>query len=377
MKNSDTGISSFEDFKRSPYFNVLDGMRALAILLVFLHHTPRWSFAWTEPLQENGRYGVSMFFVISGFLICTLFLREEAKNGRISLWKFYGRRAVRLLPLYYLLLAVQTFLVFGVHLYREEIVELFRSKLPGYLFYFSNWLPTSTQGPFFCAWSLAVEEQFYLAFGFLLVFASRRYLIAAIGAMLLLKAAVLQFLGPLDTTTSVGRVVLSYQEPILLGVLLAFALNSRRGHALFSRWVGRSWTLGALGIALFVWLSARPIRSLGTFDIQLLYVLITLIVAGLVLRKPTPVLGGPALTYVGKISYGIYLFHMFFLAIVVRLAGARNATICFLVAGTLTLLAASFSYRFFEAPIIRRYKERLSPSQRVEPAAPLLPVQPV
>jgi peptidoglycan/LPS O-acetylase OafA/YrhL len=376
MNNSDAGSTTFEEFRRSPYFNVLDGLRALAILLVFLHHNPRWPYSWTRPLQENGRYGVSMFFVISGFLICTLFLREEAQTGQIALWKFYARRALRLLPLYYALLAVQTVLVFGPHLYNQDNVELFRSKLPGYLFYFSNWLPTSTQGPFFCAWSLAVEEQFYLLFGVLLVFANRRFVIVAIAMALLVKAVALQLFGPLDTTTSVGRIVFSYQEPILLGVLLAFALNTRRGHEFFGRFFGRRWVLLLLATALTLRLCARPIRSQGTWDIQLLYVIMTLLVAGLVLRKRIPVLAGPTLTYIGKISYGIYLFHMFVLMAVVRLPGARNATVCFLLGGLLTLMAAALSYRFFESPIIQRYKRQLSPLNKPVPEAPLVPLQP-
>src|SRR5581483_6170987 len=91
--------SGFAAFQRRDYFSALDGLRAASILLVLLHHVPPLAAPW-DTLQANGRYGVSFFFAISGFLICTLFLREERKQGRIALGKFYGRRAVRLLPLY-------------------------------------------------------------------------------------------------------------------------------------------------------------------------------------------------------------------------------------------------------------------------------------
>src|SRR5581483_7282933 len=121
-----------------------------------------------------------------------LFLREEASTGRIDLWKFYGRRALRLLPLYYAVLLLQMVLVFVAHQYSPENQQLFREKLPSYLFYYSNWLPTATQGPFFCAWSLAVEEQFYLGFGLLLFLAPRRFAIGAIAAALLVKIVVYQ-----------------------------------------------------------------------------------------------------------------------------------------------------------------------------------------
>src|SRR6185436_18510845 len=95
-------VQSFSAFRDKPYFESLDGLRALAILLVLLHHTPRLAPAGPiVTLQENGRYGVGFFFVISGFLICMLLLREENQTGKIHLGKFYARRALRLLPLYY------------------------------------------------------------------------------------------------------------------------------------------------------------------------------------------------------------------------------------------------------------------------------------
>ncbi|HEY2328950.1 MAG TPA: acyltransferase, partial [Verrucomicrobiae bacterium] len=112
---------TFDDFKASPYFNALDGLRAVSILMVLLHHVPRSSSPhFLNTLQENGRYGVAFFFVISGFLICTLLLREQEKTGRIDLWKFYGRRALRLLPLYYVALLLQAVLVFGLKQYTPE-----------------------------------------------------------------------------------------------------------------------------------------------------------------------------------------------------------------------------------------------------------------
>src|SRR5207244_5853804 len=91
MKRSVSSTQEFDAFQANSYFNALDGLRAISILMVLLHHVPRFQHNLIHTLQENGRYGVSFFFVISGFLICTLFLREERKTGKIDLWKFYGR----------------------------------------------------------------------------------------------------------------------------------------------------------------------------------------------------------------------------------------------------------------------------------------------
>src|SRR4051812_23090315 len=225
---------SFADYQATRYFTGLDGLRAVAILGVLAHHVPDFSSTLAAMLQENGRFGVSLFFVISGFLICTLFLREKSAMGRVNLPGFYGRRAVRLLPLYYAVLASEALLVFALHQYNPENQLLFRAKLPAYLLYFSNWLPTATHGPFFVAWSLAVEEQFYLVFGFLFCFVHRKTLVAGLGMLLALKFAVYQRFGSVDANSTLFRILFSYQEPILWGVLLAFLLHQRRSYRLIT-----------------------------------------------------------------------------------------------------------------------------------------------
>jgi hypothetical protein len=88
MSSSSRNQLEFGEYQSVGYFSGLDGLRGLAILLVILYHAPRFEPLLLRTLQENGRYGVSLFFVISGFLICTLLLREARETGRISLQKF-------------------------------------------------------------------------------------------------------------------------------------------------------------------------------------------------------------------------------------------------------------------------------------------------
>ena len=362
MKTTASIPQSFEAFQNRSYFNALDGLRALSILLVLLHHSAAVSPGNPmETLCENGRYGVGFFFVISGFLICTLFLREEAKTGRIHLWKFYGRRALRLLPLYYAVLLLQAVLVFVLHQYSPENQQLFREKLPSYLFYYSNWLPTATQGPFFCAWSLAVEEQFYLAFGLLLFFANRRLAIGAVAAALVLKAIVYQLFGAVDAGSTLCRVLFSYREPILLGVLAAFVLNRPGGYRLFAGWLGSAWATGLAGAATAIWLCTHAMRHESFWDAQLLYLLMTLTLMGAVIRPDGAVLGNRGIVHVGKVSYGIYLLHMFVISAVRKLPGGESPVVCFLLSSIAAIALASVVYRFFERPIIAFYKRRLSP----------------
>lgn len=373
------GQSPLTWFRERRRFDALDGLRAVSIALVLWHHVPRYPPGhFSHVLQENGRYGVSLFFIISGFLICTLLLREQRLNGSVSLGKFYGRRACRLLPLYYATLAVQAALVYLFHQYSPENRALFALKLPSYLFYFSNWLATSTAGPFFCAWSLAVEEQFYLVFGFLMAFAPRRWIIRGVFAAFLLKAAIYAAFGNVDVGSTALRVLFSYQEPVLLGVLSAFALDMPSVHAVARRCLTWRGAPALLAAALAAALALHPMSGQSFWDAQLLYLGMTLFVASLVLAPRTSVLDHPLLVQVGRVSYGIYLLHMFVLSSVKRLLGASSPVLCFSVTALVVVLIASASHRWFESPLIERGRRHFSPATPRTPiqAAPPRPTVP-
>jgi peptidoglycan/LPS O-acetylase OafA/YrhL len=369
VKVAPTQTRSFGEFQNSHYFTALDGLRAISILLVMLHHVTRLTFGSFDTLQENGRYGVSFFFVISGFLICTLFLREKRKTGGIALGKFYGRRTLRLLPLYYSTLALTAVLVFGLHQYSPENQGLFREKLPSYFFYYSNWLATSTQGPFFCSWSLAVEEQFYLVFGLMLFFLPRRFLIGTLLACLLTKFAVCQILGNVDVHSTTLRVVFSYQEAIIWGVLLAFALDQRKIYELLENFFRSIWAIVIPFIAVGWWLGTHRMQSQCTWDAEILYILMTLIVAGVAIRHKTPILGTGMMAHVGKTSYGIYLLHTFVIYAVKKMPGGSSTLVCLIISIAVVIPLAALVYHYFEEPIIRFYKSKLSPGSASPPAA--------
>ena len=366
---------SFDDYRENNYFTSLDGLRALAILLVLLHHVPR-DGGWSMVLANNGGYGVSLFFVISGFLICTLLLREKRANGRIALGRFYGRRALRLLPLYYAVLAFQALVVLVLRQYSPENQVLFVEKLPSYLFYYSNWLPNAGEGPFFCAWSLAVEEQFYLGFGLLFVVLSGRWMVALIGAALVLKFAVYQFIGSVDVGSTLWRIVFSYQEAILWGVLLAFALERRDLYERLAGVLRSPCILGGIGLLLAVWLTTHPMATTSSWDAEFVYLLMVLLVAGVVMRRSVPVLCHRYLVHVGRISYGIYLLHMFVICTVIRLPDDMSQLFYYVVCTTAVIAIASVVYRTFELPIIHFYKRRLHPPHPCAPRAQLLPLNP-
>ena len=134
-------------------FGALDALRCLSIVAVVWHHSG--PFVDAVPISGRGFLGVDLFFVISGYIITTMLLREERKTESADARGFLMRRALRLWPLYFAVLLIESFLVFGLRAYSHENQALFSEKLTCYVLYCSNWLETSGEGPFFVAWSLA------------------------------------------------------------------------------------------------------------------------------------------------------------------------------------------------------------------------------
>lgn len=372
-------LSSFVQYQAANYFPALDALRGVAILLVVFHHIGYFKPVLLETLRENGRYGVSLFFVISGYLICTLLLRERRRAGRINLWAFYGRRTLRLLPLYYAVLLLYGLLILTGRCFSAAGTQLFLEKLPSYVFYYSNWLEQATNGPFFCAWSLAAEEQFYLGFGVLLLLLPARWLLPALVAALCTKFVVFQTIGYVSDDSTVWRIVFSYQEPIIWGVLLAFALEHRGVHRPLAAFVQSRTVVPGLAVLAAAWLVTHPMTHASTWDAQVLYLLLTLIVAGAVLQAPAAAHRRSMLRHIGRVSYGIYLFHMLVITVAWRLPLGANPLVHFVVSTTGVVILATVVHRYFEAPIIAFYKRRFppaSPNASAATEAPATVLQP-
>jgi peptidoglycan/LPS O-acetylase OafA/YrhL len=150
--------AEFLDMRR---FDALDGLRAIAAVIVVFFHVGGPSVAFI-----SGWIGVHIFFVVSGFLITTLMLREHDRTGRISLRNFYLRRIFRIMPLYYLALALAV--ASAYHQGRPWL--LLRGHLPEYLTFMNEYhLNVST--PFVHSWTLGIEQKFYLLWPLALVLA--------------------------------------------------------------------------------------------------------------------------------------------------------------------------------------------------------------
>jgi peptidoglycan/LPS O-acetylase OafA/YrhL len=351
-------------FLSCKYFSALDVFRFLAIAAVIWHHTE--DGVWWFPASSRGFLGVDFFFVISGYLIVTLLLRERDRNGSISLRQFYLRRSLRIFPIYYAMLGVLA-VFFLLVKPGSKMAPPFFETLPYQVFYLSNFVDNSKTILFF-TWSLAAEEQFYLAWP-----PVEKWLKGFAVPLLLGVIVVNQLInfGLLNGLISESQRHLNIFQitftPICFGVLLAHVLHDERGFARIARWLGGRWTslvlLGALVLAC-----DNPMADLMGWPRLLIQVVMTLLLAACVIREDNAlnrVLGFPWLRRIGVISYGMYLYHEFAahaarVALVKAFGSERAAPmgLFFVLTLLLTIVAAELSYRFYETPFLK-LKDRL------------------
>lgn len=314
-----------------------------------MHHTPKFDLG---GLWLNGRMGVAVFFAISGFLICSLFCRELRRHDRVHLKAFFVRRFARLMPLYYTVLAFETFLVLGLKAYSPENQALFITKLPSYLFYCSNWFESMSQGPFFVAWSLAVEEQFYLVFAFVFAF-GRKWVVPLTLLLLTVKIYLINHTSFTVLMSELPwRVILSYSEPILMGVGLAMVLEHRSSFDRVTRVLSHRASLSGSSALVLGMILLVPLEHTNNWTAQLFYFATTIMIGAMVLAGPLPVLHRNPLRSVGQVSYCIYLMHMPVYNVLKRLSDHQLWLL--MLGGTLTYGIALMSYRFLETPWINR-----------------------
>ena len=360
----------------------LDGLRALAVGLVVLYHL------W-PTLLPGGMIGVDLFFVISGYLITALLLREAAYTGKMNLPQFWIRRLRRLVPAMLLCLVVVSSLAFCIG--GDVLVDLPRQILSA-LTYTSNWTGIAAGNEYFRTtspelftnfWSLAVEEQFYLLWPltlvltcmFVLAWKRRRLVPAGIGlASALLMAMVLMIT---ENPTRVYYGLDTHAFGLMLGASLALLIPwsmypPKPGYTVHALERQHSGLRNVLRL-LIGWISLMllPVLAMHLSDhrpaVLLPWGLLAASALGLgVVQALLPDVRGtaaaglrallslPPLVWIGRRSYGIYLWHWPLMVLahyaLPSLPGAVRAGLVLV----LTLLISAASYTWLEAPVRRR-----------------------
>lgn len=339
----------------------LDGLRALAVTGVVLQHY--------DLVARGAEFGVHLFFVLSGFLITRILMKSRSAIGPMGIsWtqafrQFYIRRALRIFPLYYLVLLI------GIAVNAESA----REYAPWLLTYTIN-LKMAAQGwyisNFAHFWSLAVEEQYYLVWPCLILLLPRRYLLSAaviftaIGPLFRLSLAmywlyVAKDVSPLNTYIS----TLTALDSLGVGSLISIvtALQSTRSE-------NRIPLSIASCVAVVLVIGAAVANAWWIF-----YDLVSAIAFGWLIYRAGAgfkgivgsVLSSPPLVYIGRISYGVYVFHPLIPAAALVVAKSLGVTLPDGTAGVvlsvgLTLIVATASWYSFERPL-NNLKKKFAP----------------
>lgn len=350
------------------FYPALDGLRAVAMVAVLISHY----FPDRSAIQRAfhwGRFGVLLFFVLSGFLITGLLLRgrEAVATGEVTrgavFRAFVIRRALRIAPIYYLVLGVGWFVGYGPiadylgwHLtYTGNIA----------MTYFGARLAQATH-----LWSLCVEEQFYLLWPLVVLFVSLRKLFFVACGLVLFSCGY-EIAGALQGRSfeETHLVLQGCMDALGLGALLAIFVEREETHpglaqrmAFYAALIGAPLFFFAQGFRFQVGLAATdllPYRvpgdlGLGLISLALVYLATT---SGPSLLRGFLELG--PVRYIGRISYGIYLYHLFLIPIGRAVARANQVPQLergiemFLLYSSISIVVATVSWFAIEAPINR------------------------
>ena len=352
------------------YHPELDALRFFAFLMVFMHHTlPHQPEFWTKlgvpsvlatvlsGVGASGAFGVSLFFVLSAYLITELLLREKELVGSLDVKSFYVRRILRIWPLYFFFLALAAamhWFVPGQNMgWRAGLAF---SALAGNWYIVFVGFPSSVIFPL---WSVSIEEQFYLTWPLIVRRVSQATMVAFAVGLLGVATATRFYLGTHHAWESqVWCNTLVQLDPIAAGILMAVLL--RGAVPQFSKLARVAMALagvacigtGALyfGIKNDPLTTARIVLGYPAIALGCVLLLFTVLREGANPAKP--------LVYLGRISYGLYVFHVLGLLISDYIVPNQTANLAryalrVFVAFALTVTMAAISYRWLETPFLK------------------------
>jgi peptidoglycan/LPS O-acetylase OafA/YrhL len=328
-------------------FRGLDGLRAVSIALVMLAHSraaPGFP-PWLGPIAGRGPFGVSIFFVLSGFLITCLLLREETAAHKVDLARFYARRALRILPPAYALLVLATV---WAQLHGKAVSA---QELSACAFFYRNLVHGSEYLGHF--WSLAVEEQFYLFWPVFIAFAAPRWrlpsAVALVAVLPVWRWANYRMFGM--GHFNILRTVLVY-DGLLIGAVLAMVRTDTRFRGLLDGLSARRRAIAPACVGLIVLIQCSialqmpKYGSLGLSACEVLVAVLIHVLSGGDAGPVSNILDSRPMVWLGRISYSVYLWQQIFLtnetgSWLERLPQALLGGIC----------AGALSYQFIERPV--------------------------
>jgi peptidoglycan/LPS O-acetylase OafA/YrhL len=352
---------------RKKYFRELDSIRFLAFLFIFIHHTHRIELPVISGIQRVGWIGVDIFLCLSAFLLTRLLLIESQVTGKIALKKFYVRRILRIWPLYfaYLLLVLSITTVFDImkeshhrFITLATFTDNIATAVHGY-----NPLPATSH-----LWTISYEEQFYLLLPFCVLLLikldtkGRVILLGIVTAMSVVARILFMNASEPHFQPAVWVLPITHFESITAGFLLAFF------HEKVS---GRLILFGMFSILSFSILLLLPFPENSYLHVFICYPVAAFfsfsVVALAVICNSKQSFFLAVMRYLGRISYGLYIFHLLCLTLVYHFKPFDNEFYNAFVALITCVILAALSFELFEKRFLKlkhRYSSLLETGRR-------------
>jgi len=357
------------------YFPNLNGIRFIAAFLVIIHHAEQLKYLTGHPsfwgnkfIHISGKLGVILFFVLSGFLITYLLLAEKKQTGTISIKDFYIRRILRIWPLYYLVVFAGFFVLSHFDFLQvgdigKELFTGFTLKFLLFLVFLPNLaLVMFPPVPFVSqAWSVGVEEQYYLLWPWLVrkysnikkmlrniifMYISVRILLIVTEKLILPDSHIVEIISGFTGTFSIDCMAIGG-----IGAYYLFENDEKILSVVFNKWIQLS-TITLTLILLTVGF------KFPEFYFEFYAILFTIIILNLAGNKSSIVcLEHPILNYLGKISYGLYMYHSLCIVLTIKILsnlGIYSNLLLSIGCLLTTIVLATISYEFVEKWFIKK-----------------------
>lgn len=344
--------------KKRKYIKEIDGLRALAVIMVLAYHLKM-------PFAKSGLLGVTVFFVISGYLITGILINEIEESGGVDLKNFWLRRIRRLLPA---VLSMAVVMIFVSAVVNRVVFTKGCNDLLSAVFGYNNWWQifrkvsyfenAGAPSPFTHCWSLAIETQFYLIYPILLILLSkarnRGKVFAAVTAVLAMISVVLMgvLYSPDGDPSRVYYGTDTRAFSLLIGALAAI---QKEYHIIKVKLRGKLWAvIGSISVLILIGMMML-ISSYSSFlyygGQAIVSVLAAFVVYAVTVSRSllNIILGSSILKWIGDRSYSIYLWHY---PIIVLMSGGKRAIWWIVILEVvLSVGFAELSYRFIETPV--------------------------
>ncbi len=344
------------------FYPEIESLRAIAVIMVLMAHFLPSKGSYHIPYMY---YGVDLFFTISGFLITSILLNNKYKQHKASkhiIKNFYIRRALRLFPIYYL------FVIFFWASYNFGNLHMWKNEYNIYFFtYFQNiyfYKIGALNNYFSHLWSLGVEEQFYIIWPFLIIFLNRKTLPYILITIILSSIIVNSIFFHIPVFRNLTYANL---HTLGIGALFAYYHTTNNQNALFTYIIKHRTLLSIISLIIFIIILKT---SIGNIYIQtfLKELFLALTCLSFVLTSTygwqnifSKIMQFKPIMHIGKISYGIYLYHYpipFLLNVLSKKylntsLTFNNSIISFLTYTCITFIIAHFSYKIIETPILK------------------------